>query len=169
MASLLQSTYIIANRQAGHETVRTSQSLQAANLARGTVYTEPYTSHNSERQSNLQSSIVNSLVAPRSTMAPTPPISVSTPTKPIKSILSVKVFIAPEKQAEFWQHYKPVFDKVVAEPECRYFVAGTHAMDPTCLCWSEGWSEGVEWLQTVRTTRFLQPRLVVRWCGGANG
>ena len=82
-------------------------------------------------------------------MASTSTISVSTPEKPIKTILSVKVFVAPENHAEFWQLYKPVFDKVVAEPECRYFVAGTDMMDPTCLCWTEGWSEDGAWLQTV--------------------
>lgn len=67
----------------------------------------------------------------------------------IKTILNVKVFIAPEKQDEFWALFKPAFDKVIAEPQCRFFVVGTDQMDPTCLSWSEGWTEDVQWLQEV--------------------
>jgi hypothetical protein len=77
-------------------------------------------------------------------------ITVDEGSKPVKTILSVKVFVAPENQEQFWKHFKIAFDHVVAEPECRYFVAGTDAMaDPTCLCWTEGWSEDVNWLQEV--------------------
>lgn len=67
----------------------------------------------------------------------------------IEIILNVQVFISPERIDEFWALFKPVYDKVVAEPECRYFVVGHDANDPTCLSWTEGWSEDAKWLQEV--------------------
>lgn len=67
----------------------------------------------------------------------------------IEIILNVQVFISPERIDEFWTHFKPVLDKVVAEPECRYFVVGRDENDPTCLSWTEGWSEDATWLQEV--------------------
>lgn len=77
-------------------------------------------------------------------------IPVDTGSRPVITILSVKVYIDPSNQASFWTHFKTTFDHVVAEPECRYFVVGHDAMDPTCLSWTEGWSEDVTWLQEVR-------------------
>lgn len=71
--------------------------------------------------------------------------------KQVKTILTVKVFVAPENQEAFWEHFRTAFDHVVAEPECRYFVAGRALSDPTCLCWTEGWTKDVQWLQEVCT------------------
>lgn len=67
----------------------------------------------------------------------------------VKMIFNVKVFVAPENQDEFWAHFKPAFDKVIAEPQCRFFVVGRDQNDPTCLSWSEGWTEDIQWMQEV--------------------
>jgi hypothetical protein len=76
-------------------------------------------------------------------------VSINRGSKPVRSIISVKVFVAPENQEEFWKHFNTAFDHVFKETECRYFVAGNDLMDPTCLSWTEGWSEDAQWLQEV--------------------
>ncbi|KEF58009.1 uncharacterized protein A1O9_05932 [Exophiala aquamarina CBS 119918] len=65
-------------------------------------------------------------------------------------ILSVKVWIPEEKIAEFFELFKPAYDAVVAEPECRFFVVSRNPHDPTCLSWVEGWAKPVQWLSEVQ-------------------
>lgn len=74
----------------------------------------------------------------------------------IKVILNCKVTVAPENVAEYWRHFKPAFDKVVAEPECRYFLCGENPAVPGELWYTEGWSKDVTWLEHVSTTVYTQ-------------
>lgn len=67
----------------------------------------------------------------------------------IKFHLSVKIRILPEQVDEFFKLFRPAYELVVAEPECRYFVVGQDPQTPGAIWWCEGWSESVEWFQNV--------------------
>ena len=45
-------------------------------------------------------------------------------------ILTVKVWISPSDLSEFFTLFRPVYDAVVAEPECLYFVLGQNPQVP---------------------------------------
>ena len=73
-------------------------------------------------------------------------------------ILSVKVWIPEEKIPEFFELFKPAYDAVVAEPECRFFVVSRDPQDPTCLSWVEGWAKPVQRLIDVQLPKpYYQP------------
>lgn len=67
----------------------------------------------------------------------------------IKFILTVKIYIRPEQVDEFFTHFKPAYEAVVAEPQCRYFVVGQDPQTPGAIYWCEGWTESLEWFQNV--------------------
>lgn len=67
----------------------------------------------------------------------------------IKFILTVKIHIRPEQVLEFFSHFKPIYEVVVAEPKCRYFVVGQDLQTPGAIWWCEGWSENVDWFLNV--------------------
>lgn len=68
----------------------------------------------------------------------------------IKTILNVRIFIEPDRVDEWISKSSDLFQKVMAEPACRYFVVGQVNDNPGELWWTEGWSESVEWLMEVR-------------------
>lgn len=75
-------------------------------------------------------------------------------------VLSVKVWIPVEKQDEFFKLMRPVYDAVLAEPECRFFVITQNPQEPEAISWVEGWSKGAEWLLDVQLKRpYYQPYL----------
>lgn len=53
--------------------------------------------------------------------------------------LQVTVYIAPENVPKFFEHFKPVFDKVTAEKECTFFEVYQSQEDPGTLSWVENW------------------------------
>jgi hypothetical protein len=67
----------------------------------------------------------------------------------IKTILNVRIFIEPDRVDEWIEKSKELFQKVMAEPACRYFVTGQVDDKPGELWWTEGWSESKEWLMQV--------------------
>ncbi|KAL6250316.1 hypothetical protein RBB50_002617 [Rhinocladiella similis] len=79
-------------------------------------------------------------------------------------VLSVKVYISPAEEARFWQLFKPAYDAVIAEPDCRFFVVSKPTPQPeenvTCLSWVEGWSKPAQWLQDVQLHKpYYEPYL----------
>ncbi|KAH9892342.1 hypothetical protein F4778DRAFT_316826 [Xylariomycetidae sp. FL2044] len=77
----------------------------------------------------------------------------SSPKKPTGFSLQVTVFVAPENEASFFSHFKPVFDKVVAEPECLFFEVYKDPAEPGRLSWVEDWSESKEWFMEHQITK----------------
>jgi len=53
--------------------------------------------------------------------------------------LFLKVFIAPENVARFFEYAKPIFDAVTAEPECQFFEIYQSPDDPGAISWVEHW------------------------------
>lgn len=53
--------------------------------------------------------------------------------------LHVTVYIAPENVDRFLAAFKPVFNKVVAEPECLFFEMYQSPQEPGKLSWVENW------------------------------
>lgn len=53
--------------------------------------------------------------------------------------LQVTVYLAPENVPKFLEHFKPVFDNVVAEPECKFFELYQSIEEPGTLSWVEDW------------------------------
>lgn len=53
--------------------------------------------------------------------------------------LHVTVFLAADNVPRFLEAYKPVFDKVVAEPECTFFQVYQSPEEPGTLSWVENW------------------------------
>ena len=73
-------------------------------------------------------------------------------------ILSVKVYVPVEKQPEFFKFFRPAYDAVIAEPECRFFFVTQNPQEPEAISWVEGWTKGVEWLQEVQLKKpYYQP------------
>ncbi|KAK6364689.1 hypothetical protein LTS17_011987 [Exophiala oligosperma] len=80
------------------------------------------------------------------------------------AVLSIKVYISPADEPRFWELFKPAYDAVVAEPECRFFVVSKPSPQPeenvTCLSWVEGWTKPAQWLQDVQLRKpYYQPYL----------
>jgi hypothetical protein len=55
--------------------------------------------------------------------------------------LQVTVTIAPENVTKFFEHFKPVYDAVIAEPECIFFEVYQSPENPGELRWVENWYE----------------------------
>lgn len=53
--------------------------------------------------------------------------------------VQITVYIAPENLPKFWEAFKPVYDKVIAEPECTFFEVYQSPEDPGTLTWVENW------------------------------
>ncbi|ETN46615.1 uncharacterized protein HMPREF1541_00801 [Cyphellophora europaea CBS 101466] len=84
----------------------------------------------------------------------------SIPIEGVKTILNVKIFIAPERVEEFYRHFRPAFEAVMAEPQCRYFVVSEDPQNPGTLSWTEGWTEDVQWLMQNQLTKpYYKPYL----------
>ena len=53
--------------------------------------------------------------------------------------LHVTIKIAPENLPIFFEAFEPIFEKVVAEPECVSFMVYQSPDDPGTLTWVEDW------------------------------
>ncbi|KAI0479634.1 hypothetical protein F4859DRAFT_513138 [Xylaria cf. heliscus] len=67
--------------------------------------------------------------------------------------LHVTVYIAPENVGRFLAAFKPVFNKVVAEPECLFFEMYQSPQEPGKLSWVENWSKSPEWFLENQVTK----------------
>ncbi|KAM5368032.1 hypothetical protein ACJZ2D_009746 [Fusarium nematophilum] len=63
--------------------------------------------------------------------------------------LHVTIYIKPDDVPKFFEYFKPVYDKVTAEPECTFFEVYQSPEDPGTLHWVENWSQTVDWLLNV--------------------
>ncbi|KAI1827995.1 hypothetical protein F4861DRAFT_237168 [Xylaria intraflava] len=76
--------------------------------------------------------------------------------------LQVTVVIAPENVDEFFAAFKPVFEKVIAEPECLFFEVYVDPCDPGKITWIEDWSKTPEWfLEKQITKEYYKPYLAI--------
>jgi quinol monooxygenase YgiN len=64
-------------------------------------------------------------------------------------VLQVKVTIYPKDTEAFISHFRRVYDNVVAEPECAYFLVDQNVQEPGVFRWFEGWTKGMEWFMSV--------------------
>lgn len=53
--------------------------------------------------------------------------------------LHMTVYISPENVEKFWEAFKPLYDHVIAEPECTFFEVYQSAEDPGTISWVENW------------------------------
>jgi quinol monooxygenase YgiN len=53
--------------------------------------------------------------------------------------LHVTIYIAPENVEAFFAAFKPVYDKVIAEPECVFFEMYQSPDEPGKISWVENW------------------------------
>ncbi|KAJ3545725.1 hypothetical protein NM208_g2367 [Fusarium decemcellulare] len=67
--------------------------------------------------------------------------------------LHVTIHINPDDVDKFFTYFKPVYDKVTAEPECTFFEVYQSPEDPGTLHWVENWSQTVDWLLTVQLSK----------------
>ncbi|KAI1639949.1 hypothetical protein F4809DRAFT_20993 [Biscogniauxia mediterranea] len=67
--------------------------------------------------------------------------------------LQVTVHIAPENVDKFLAAFKPVFDKVAAEPECMFFEVYRSPEEPGKISWVENWSKSKEWFLKNQITK----------------
>lgn len=77
-------------------------------------------------------------------------MSSTVPVPDVCFILQVKVTFDPKDRNTFLEHFKPVYDRVLAEPECGYFLVGENIQEPGTFRWTEGWTKDVAWFMTVR-------------------
>ncbi|OJJ32194.1 hypothetical protein ASPWEDRAFT_53881 [Aspergillus wentii DTO 134E9] len=67
--------------------------------------------------------------------------------------LQVTIFIKPEDLPKFWESFMPVYNKVIAEPECTFFEVYQSPEEPGTLSWVENWTESTEWLLKNQLTK----------------
>lgn len=67
--------------------------------------------------------------------------------------LHVTVYIAPENIDRFMAAFKPVFNKVAAEPECLFFEMYQSPQEPGKISWVENWSKSPEWFLENQVTK----------------
>lgn len=82
-------------------------------------------------------------------------MSTAQPAPKVDLILQVKVFFDPKDRETFLAAFKPVYDLVVAEPECAYFFFGEDVQEPGAFRWTEGWTKDVTWFMTVGLSYIL--------------
>ena len=63
--------------------------------------------------------------------------------------LQLTVFIKPEDVPAFFDAFRPVFDKVSAEPECLYFEVFQDPGNPGTISWIENWNMSPEMFMKV--------------------
>ncbi|KAE8145416.1 hypothetical protein BDV25DRAFT_133810 [Aspergillus avenaceus] len=67
--------------------------------------------------------------------------------------LHVTIHINPDNLEKFWELFKPVYDKVIDEPECTFFEVYQSSEEPGTLSWVENWSKPKEWLFENQLTK----------------
>ncbi|GES58018.1 hypothetical protein ATEIFO6365_0004016900 [Aspergillus terreus] len=67
--------------------------------------------------------------------------------------LHMTVYIRPENFGKFWEAFKPLYDNVIAEPECTFFEVYQSPEDPGTISWVENWSQSTEWLSEVQAKK----------------
>ncbi|GAM33747.1 hypothetical protein TCE0_013r00874 [Talaromyces pinophilus] len=60
--------------------------------------------------------------------------------------LQVTIWISPENVPKFFEALLPVYEKVIAEPECTFFEYYEDPAEPGKISWVENWSKSAEWL-----------------------
>ena len=63
--------------------------------------------------------------------------------------LQVTVYISESDVPAFFEHMKPVFAHVTAEPECLYFELFQDPADPGTISWVENWDKSPEKFMSV--------------------
>jgi quinol monooxygenase YgiN len=55
--------------------------------------------------------------------------------------LSVQMtaYMDPKDLPQFWELFRPVFEKVIAEPHCTFFEVYQSPEDPGTISWIENW------------------------------
>lgn len=72
-----------------------------------------------------------------------------TPVPQVGFILSIKITIDPKNVEAFLGHFKPIYERCLAEPECVFFVIGQDPQEPGVFRWTEGWTKDAQWFMTV--------------------
>ncbi|CAI7625717.1 unnamed protein product [Penicillium pancosmium] len=67
--------------------------------------------------------------------------------------LHVTVHIDPANVPRFFELFKPVYEAVIAEPECRFFEVYQSPTDPGTVRWVENWAASTEWFETQQMTK----------------
>lgn len=67
--------------------------------------------------------------------------------------LQVTVYFKQEDVPKFFEHFRPIFEKVSAEPECVYFELFQDTEDPGKISWIENWDKSPSWFLTVNSTQ----------------
>ncbi|KAJ5161955.1 hypothetical protein N7492_007347 [Penicillium capsulatum] len=67
--------------------------------------------------------------------------------------LHVNIYIDPSNVDTFFEHFKPVYDKVIAEPECRFFEVYQAPDEPGQLSWVENWAATPQWFMENQITK----------------
>ena len=65
--------------------------------------------------------------------------------------LQVTVYFKPEDVPKFFEHFKSIFEKVTAEPDCVYFEIFQDPEDPGKISWIENWDKSPAWMMEVYT------------------
>ncbi|KAJ5523851.1 hypothetical protein N7494_010501 [Penicillium frequentans] len=74
--------------------------------------------------------------------------------------LHIKIYIDPSNVGKFLEHFKPVYDAVVKEPECRFFELYQDPANPGTLTWVENWNATTQWfMENQMTKAYYEPYL----------
>ncbi|KAI1749112.1 hypothetical protein F4782DRAFT_533728 [Xylaria castorea] len=67
--------------------------------------------------------------------------------------LHATVYIEPKNVNRFFDAFKPVFDKVIAEPECMFSEVYRSQEEPGKITWVEDWSKSPTWFFENQITK----------------
>ncbi|PYH87411.1 hypothetical protein BO71DRAFT_393521 [Aspergillus ellipticus CBS 707.79] len=67
--------------------------------------------------------------------------------------LHITIHLSPSDLPTFWAAFKPVYEKVIAEPECTFFEVYESADAPGTVSWVENWSATKEWFLGVQIVK----------------
>ncbi|OCL10314.1 hypothetical protein AOQ84DRAFT_289535 [Glonium stellatum] len=71
--------------------------------------------------------------------------------------LHIKITVAPENGEKFLAALKPVFEKVVAEPECTYFEVFQNPETPGAFCLVQNWNCTKQEMIEVQRKDYYKP------------
>lgn len=71
------------------------------------------------------------------------------PLPKVAFILQVKITIDAKDKEAFLSHFRPAYNRVLAEPECAYFIVAEDIQEPGVFRWTEGWTKDAQWFMAV--------------------
>lgn len=75
--------------------------------------------------------------------------------------LHITVTVQPSDVPTFFEHFAPIYEASIQEPECLYLEVFQDPDDKGKISWIENWSKSPKWFEEVGRSLFAQLNLSV--------